>query len=167
MNRNEKDSQNVVETKRRCEQIKNKSHWNLLILSLVVVSAALLPLVFVVVVSISYRNFLFHFCLANQSTIGSLESKSPSKQNPPLLPLASNTNESIRMCMSVCVRERERQVWFKEEQQCTTFHFPIRFQYKFLFKSNKTALKLISLCSCCCCYCFSLLVHHLRPSCCP
>lgn len=108
MNRNEKDSQNVVETKRRCEQIKNKSNWNLLILSLVVVAAAaLLPLVFVVVVSISYRNFLFHFYLVNQSTIGSLESKSPSKQNPPLLPLASNTNESIRMCMSVCVRERK------------------------------------------------------------
>lgn len=107
MNRNEKDSQNVVETKRRCEQIKNKSNWNLLILSLVVVAAALLPLVFVVVVSISYRNFLFHFCLVNQSRIGSLESKSPSKQNPPLLPLASNTNESIRMCMSVCVRERK------------------------------------------------------------
>lgn len=107
MNRNEKDSQNVVETKRRCEQIKNKSNWNLLILSLVVVAAALLPRVFVVVVSISYRNFLFHFCLVNQSTIGSLESKSPSKQNPPLLPLASNTNESIRMCMSVCVRERK------------------------------------------------------------
>lgn len=108
MNRNEKDSQNGVETKRRCEQIKNKSNWNLLILSLVVAAAArLLPLVFVVVVSISYRNFLFHFCLVNQSTIGSLESKSPSKQNPPLLPLASNTNESIRMCMSVCVRERK------------------------------------------------------------